>query len=166
MRGFLRRLGDGVLTLAAACGVVCIVLVALSFFFDVSVLMFKTGSMEPTIRTGAVAIAHEIPAEDIEVGDVVSVTRPGQLPVTHRVLSVSEPDTDAPPGARTIEMKGDANEAPVQHERSSSWHSVRELPWPRPSVGPARNRCMRRSSVPIPRPSTTRRISVETISTS
>ncbi len=45
--------------------------------------------MEPTIPTGSLAVVHEIPASEIAVGDIVTVDRPGQLPITHRVTSVA-----------------------------------------------------------------------------
>lgn len=101
-----RALGNALLNLAALGGLVCIVLVLLSVFFNISLIMFKTGSMSPTIPAGSLAVVREIPAADIRVGDVLTVDRPGMLPVTHRVTSVAgEGD------ARTITMRGDANEA-------------------------------------------------------
>lgn len=105
-----RVAGDAVLNLLAIGGGVCIVLVALSVFFDVTLIMFKTGSMSPTIPTGSVAIVREIPADEIRIGDVVTVDRAGDLPVTHRVTSVTV--VDGAPEARTITMQGDANASP------------------------------------------------------
>lgn len=101
-----RGLRELLLTLAALGGVVCIVLVILAYTGGFSLIMFKTGSMTPTIPAGSVALVQSIPASEIEVGDVVTVDRPGDLPITHRV-------TDVRPGAgdeRVITMKGDANE--------------------------------------------------------
>ena len=100
-------IGGALLNLAALGGLVCIVLVVLSTVFHVSLIMFKTGSMSPTIPAGSLAAVREIPASEIEIGDVVTVDRPGDLPVTHRVTSVvGEGET------RTITMRGDANDAP------------------------------------------------------
>ena len=97
-------LGDVMLWVASIAGAICIVVVILALGFHISLIMFKTGSMTPTIPTGSLAVVHEIPAADIHVGDVVTVDRPGQLPVTHRVTSV------AGSGAtRTITLRGDAN---------------------------------------------------------
>ncbi|WP_437582596.1 signal peptidase I [Paramicrobacterium sp. CJ85] len=92
------------LNVAAVAGVICIVLVALSVVFHISLIMFKTGSMTPTIPQGSVAVVREIPASDIAVGDVVTVDREGKLPITHRVTSV-----EGSGDTRTITMKGDAN---------------------------------------------------------
>jgi len=116
------RVADIALTIAAVIGTVCIVLVIAAALFDVRVILFSTGSMSPTIPTGSAAIVHGIPASDIAVGDVVTVERPGALPLTHRVTSVSTaPDLSA--DARVITMRGDANDAddpfpyPVEHVR-------------------------------------------------
>lgn len=103
------RVGDAALTIASVCGAVCILLVALAFFFDVTLIMFKTGSMSPTMPTGTLAVVRETPADEIEVGDVVTVSREDALPVTHRVTSVADGPTDR---QRVMTLKGDANEAP------------------------------------------------------
>ncbi|WP_440312066.1 signal peptidase I [Leucobacter chromiireducens] len=98
-------IGNVLLNIAAVGGIVCIVLVALSGFFGISIIMFKTGSMSPSIPAGSLAIVRQIPADAIHVGDVVTVDRAGMLPVTHRVTSVSG---EGP--SRTITMRGDAND--------------------------------------------------------
>jgi signal peptidase len=96
--------GDVLLWVASIGGAICILLVIAAVVFHVTLIMFKTGSMEPTIPTGSLAVVHEIPASQIEVGEIVTVDRPGQLPVTHRVTSVAGAgDT------RTITLRGDAN---------------------------------------------------------
>lgn len=100
-------LGDALLTAASIAGVICIALVAASFLFNVSLIMFKTGSMAPTIPAGSVALVREIPAGEVAVGDIITVDRPGQLPVTHRVTSTTP---GATPGERVLTMKGDAND--------------------------------------------------------
>ena len=99
-------IGGLLLNVAAFAGFVCIVLVLLATFFQVTLIMFKTGSMSPTIPAGSLAVVHKIPASDIAVGDVLTVDRPGMLPVTHRVTSV-----EGAGDGRTITMKGDANDA-------------------------------------------------------
>jgi signal peptidase len=97
-------LGDVLLWIAAIGGVLCILGVIATFALHVNLIMFKTGSMSPTIPAGSLAVVHEIPASEIRVGDVVTVDRVGELPVTHRVTSVAgSGDT------RTITLRGDAN---------------------------------------------------------
>lgn len=100
-------IGNLLLNIAAVGGAICLVLVFLAFFFHVGLIMFKTGSMSPTIPTGSVALVHQVPASEVEVGDVLTVDRAGKLPVTHRVIDI-EPGANA--SERIIRMKGDANE--------------------------------------------------------
>ncbi len=98
--------GAGIGNVLAAGGVLCVVLVILAITMNISLIMFKTGSMSPTIPTGSVAVVKEISADEIRVGDVITVDREeGQLPVTHRVVEVF-PQT---PGEALVQMKGDAN---------------------------------------------------------
>ena len=107
-RGLGRILADVLLWLAAIAGVVCMALVVLAFTANITLIMFRTGSMSPTIPAGSVAVVQSIPASEIEVGDVVTVDRAGDLPVTHRVTSVAPADSDA---QRVITLRGDANAA-------------------------------------------------------
>jgi signal peptidase len=95
------------LNVAAALGAVCIVLVVLAVVFHISLIMFKTGSMSPSIPTGSLALVKQIPASDARVGDVVTVDRPGELPITHRVVHTTA-GTD---GTTRLVLKGDANAA-------------------------------------------------------
>lgn len=103
-----RILREVLLTLAALGGAACIVLVILAFTGGYSLIMFKTGSMSPTIPAGSVALVQEVPAGEVAVGDIVTVDRPAALPITHRVTDVID---GASPEERVITMRGDANEA-------------------------------------------------------
>jgi signal peptidase len=105
-RGVGRMLADIALWIAAVAGVVCMVLVILALTANITLIMFRTGSMSPTIPAGSVAVVQRIPASAIEVGDVVTVDRPDDLPVTHRVTSVAPGADEA---QRVITMRGDAN---------------------------------------------------------
>ena len=104
-RGPGARVGSALLTLAAAGGVLCILFVVLAVGFHITLIMFKTGSMSPTIPTGSLAVVEQIAGGDIRVGDVITVDRQDALPITHRVTSVSPLDG----GAVSITMRGDAN---------------------------------------------------------
>lgn len=107
-RRALTAAGDVLLTVLAAAGSLCIVLMIVGWLFDVSLIMFRTGSMSPAIPAGSVAMVREIPATEMEVGDVVTVERgEGVLPVTHRVTALL--GTDATTGQVDFEMRGDAN---------------------------------------------------------
>jgi signal peptidase len=100
-------LRTALLDIAAVLGTICIVLVVLALVFHITLIMFKTGSMTPTIPTGSLAVVKQIPASEARVGDVVTVDRPGQLPITHRVVETN-PAAD---GATKLVLKGDANAA-------------------------------------------------------
>lgn len=107
LRAVGRGMREALLTLAAAGGAVCIVLVVLAFTGGFSLMMFKTGSMAPTIPARSVALVQEITAAQIAVGDIVTVAREDELPVTHRVTSIA---SSGDPEARVITMRGDAND--------------------------------------------------------
>ena len=99
-------LGEVLLWIVALAGLICIVLVILAFTAHITLIMFRTGSMAPTIPTGSVAIVQQIPASHVHVGDVVTVDRPGELPVTHRVRGVAPGSNSA---QRLLTLRGDAN---------------------------------------------------------
>lgn len=124
-RGRQRAVGNALLNIAAFGGLVCIVLVLLSVFLNVSLIMFKTGSMSPTIPAGSLAVVREIPAAEIRVGDVLTVERQGMLPVTHRVTTV-----DGAGETRTITMRGDANDAedPAPYTVSEARRVIASVP--------------------------------------
>lgn len=103
-----RVIGDFLLWVAAVAGAVCILLVVLAFTAQITLIMFRTGSMSPTIPAGSVAVVQRVPASEIEVGDVVTVDREGELPVTHRVTTI---EAGASADERVITMRGDANTA-------------------------------------------------------
>ncbi|MCB8909926.1 S26 family signal peptidase [Rhodococcus rhodochrous] len=57
----------------------CIGLVIAAFFFNISLILFKTGSMSPTIPQGSMSVVQRISADEIRVGDVV-MTRLRETP--------------------------------------------------------------------------------------
>lgn len=101
------RAREWALNIGAVVGFICIVAAALSMFLGIKPLVFQSGSMSPSIKTGALALARTVPAQQLEVGDVVSVTNPSGVRVTHRVTSL-EPFDD---GEVSMTMRGDANAA-------------------------------------------------------
>jgi signal peptidase len=100
----------------------------MALVLQLSLIMFKTGSMSPGIPAGSLALVREIPAAEARVGDVVTVERPGQLPVTHRVVS----STAGPGSLTTLVLKGDANAAvdPAPYRVAS----VRVVVWSTPGL--------------------------------
>lgn len=96
------------LTLGAVIGLVCILVAAAALLFGITPLIVRSGSMEPTIPTGALAIAKDLPANDIKPGDVISVDNQQGIRITHRVVSVDSVSGDA----AAVTLKGDANGVP------------------------------------------------------
>jgi signal peptidase I len=138
------RFADGILTLLAIGGSLCIVLVLAAVVFHVSIIMFKTGSMTPTIPAGSIALVQEVPADAVAVGDVVTVDRPGVLPVTHRVTSVAQDaaaETSSNAHARTLTLKGDANRAedPAPYTVDSVKRVIVAIPGIAPLIAQASN---------------------------
>ena len=105
-------IGEALLWVAAAAGLVCIVLVVLAFTANITLIMFRTGSMSPTITAGSVAVVQQVPAASVEVGDIVTIDRQGELPVTHRITSIEQ---GASAAQRVITMRGDANDVDDPH---------------------------------------------------
>ncbi|MEU1590774.1 signal peptidase I [Micromonospora sp. NPDC005710] len=105
--GTLARVGDLVLTVLAVGGTVCVVLVPLAFVFDITLILFKTGSMSPTIPAGSLAVVREIPASEVHVGDVVTVDRTPLPPITHRVVDI----VNGGGPTRLLTLRGDANQS-------------------------------------------------------
>jgi len=67
-----------------------------------------SGSMEPALQTGSVAFIERTPAEDVEVGDVLTyrvIKNDGPVMITHRVVEIVTETS----GARQFRTKGDAN---------------------------------------------------------
>ena len=88
-----------------------IVLFLLSLTVGPLLLQYKaltvySGSMEPAIHTGSVAIDVPIAAQDVKVGDVITFVRPDNQNelVTHRVIAI-----ETGPSGRQWITRGDAN---------------------------------------------------------
>lgn len=99
---------DVVIAILGGIGILTIAWLAVSAAFGLSLIVFVTGSMSPTMPTGAVAITQNVTAASLEPGDVVTVTRPGgSTPVTHRIVEIAPVAGDA--DARALTLRGDAN---------------------------------------------------------
>jgi len=126
-----RAASEAGLFLLAAGGAVCIALVVAALAFNVTIMLFATGSMSPAIPAGSAALVREIPAAEVRLGDVVTVERDGRLPVTHRVVGI-----DAAPSGdgerRSLTLRGDAN--PVDDPSPYDVATVRIVLWSVPGV--------------------------------
>ena len=82
---------------------------------NIEVKIVKSGSMEPTIKTGSVAIVK--PEADYFIGNIVTFGEDSrrQIPTTHRIYGVREEG-----GKTYFTTKGDANEEPDPAETEES----------------------------------------------
>lgn len=101
-----RRVERVVLAVGAVIGGLCLVMALVAAAFDLRPLVFRSGSMAPSIETGDLAVAQEVAASELGVGDVVSVKTASGSRVTHRIVTVTQRD-----GHATLALKGDANSA-------------------------------------------------------
>lgn len=101
-----RAFSRSALILVAVFGVVVGFAVLASPIFGVKALVFQSGSMAPTIETGALAFARTVPATDIRVGDVISVDDARGTRITHRVVGVDSGSGDV----AEVRLRGDANQ--------------------------------------------------------
>ena len=94
-----------VLTLTAALGMVIFAGAGLMLVLGVKPLVFLSGSMEPAIATGALALTTTVPAGELREGDIISFLRSDGARVTHRIAELT-------PQGETFEVitRGDANE--------------------------------------------------------
>jgi signal peptidase len=105
------RIRDAALAVAGLAGLAAIAWGIATLFFGFSLVTFATGSMAPTIPTGSLALVREVPASELEVGQVATLQRGGErLPITHRITRI-EADPNLPNG-RIVSMQGDANTIP------------------------------------------------------
>lgn len=104
-----------------------------------TLITFRTGSMAPTMPQGSLALTLPVNAQEIQVGDVITVQRDGtSLPVTHRVVEANPApqqaiENGAGPDAREIILKGDDNTHP--DHRPYVITSARKVVFSLPRVG-------------------------------
>ncbi|MEA2445338.1 MAG: signal peptidase [Thermoleophilales bacterium] len=77
------------------------------FLFGYAPVVVYSGSMEPRIAVGSLAVTKPIPARNIKVGDVITFADPyvAHKLVTHRVVRIVK----RPNRALAYRTKGDAN---------------------------------------------------------
>jgi signal peptidase I len=105
-----RGLQQGVLDVAAVLGALAILAAVACLALGVRPAVVVSGSMAPGIPVGSLTVARTVPAEQVAVGDVVTVPRTtGSGLVTHRVVEA----TPAEDGRSTVlRLQGDANAEP------------------------------------------------------
>lgn len=100
-----RTLREVVLTVGAILGAIAIVVAIGAVAFGLRPLVFRSGSMAPTIGTGDLALARQVGADDLRVGQIVSVPTQGGQRVTHRIVEVEHQAH----GVALLRLRGDAN---------------------------------------------------------
>ena len=98
------RMADALLTFGAIVGVLCVLLAVAAYAFQIHLVVFRTGSMSPAIDTGALSVSRTVQADDLEVGDVVTVRSATGQRITHRIQDLLRTDD----GVR-LTLRGDAN---------------------------------------------------------
>jgi len=104
LRTVVDKAGSAFLTVSAAVGTLCLLSTLVAPLIGLRPLIFTSGSMAPAIPAGSLALAKMTDADDLEVGDVVTVPLHGSF-VTHRIVSVTHA-----PGKATLILRGDGNE--------------------------------------------------------
>lgn len=120
---------EGFLTVLAVLGAACLAAVIAASLFDITFVVFRSGSMEPGYPVGSLAAVQEVPASSLRPGDVATVSRSAaSTPVTHRVVSVA-PDPTVP-GLAVLVLKGDANrsEDPVEYRVATARQMLFAVP--------------------------------------
>jgi signal peptidase I len=101
----LPRLHNRLLTVGAFLGTLCLLVAIVGILLGAKPLVFRSGSMSPTIPTGSLGISLPVGAAEIHTGDVISVENTTGVRITHRVESTKTSGDTA-----TLTLKGDANE--------------------------------------------------------
>lgn len=80
-------------------------------FLGIKTYIIVSGSMEPNLQIGDIAVVKEVPKEELKVGDIISF-RQGQSVITHRINEILED---------TYITKGDNNnttdDEPITYEQ-------------------------------------------------
>lgn len=104
--GLLTRIA---LALLLAAATVVVGAGALPLLFGYESLVVQSGSMEPTLRVGALAVVRPVPIAQLQVGDVITFRAPGDRStlVTHRLVGIEPLEGSQ----RQFRTKGDANQS-------------------------------------------------------
>lgn len=101
-----RLLSILVMVVATLVGLIVVVPSLLGFHLYV----ITTGSMTGTMDPGALAIAREVPVDELATGDVITYVPPPATGISHLVTHRIADISDVPQVGTTFTTKGDANE--------------------------------------------------------
>lgn len=118
---------------AASLVLVSVVAAIAALALGLQPLVVRSGSMAPEVGAGSLALARQVPATDVMIGDVVSVRDGDGRRLVHRVVAV-EPSSSAD-GALQLRLRGDAN--PTVDARPITVVDVDRVVMTVPTVGSA-----------------------------
>lgn len=126
LTGLWAGITHGVLGLTVLLAAVVVVVPAVVGGIPLTIL---SGSMEPNLPAGSLAVVRPVDPDDVRIGDIVTYLPNPEDPtaVTHRVVAVDHHQD----GTRSFTLQGDANttpDDPVQElqVRGRVWYAV---PW-------------------------------------
>jgi signal peptidase I len=120
---------DAVLTVLGLIGIASVLWLIATWAFHLSIIVFVTGSMTPTLPTGSAAVVQQVQASELKVGDIVTVPKPESgIPVTHRIVDIAA--VEGSPDERALTLKGDANDIvdPVTYTVSDAQRVIAGAP--------------------------------------
>jgi len=129
-----KRIISGILSLALTAGVLGFLVLAVGpHVFGYRTAVMLTGSMTGTIDRGDIVVSVPRPADDVEVGDILTFQAPvaDRHVETHRVVAVQHTGD----GATEIRTQGDANSAPDPWRATISDDTVWETAYVVPKAG-------------------------------
>ncbi|MDV8002472.1 signal peptidase I [Rhodococcus sp. IEGM 1408] len=126
---WVRTIGSWLLLLVL--GFVLLALVVVPRVSGAQPYTVLTGSMEPSIAPGALVVVRQVPAEELNAGDVITFQPYSGNPavVTHRITGIYQDMS----GQTRIYTQGDANNTPddwalvPEQVRGTLWYSVPQL---------------------------------------
>jgi signal peptidase I len=123
----LARVRGILLTLGAVIGGLCLVIAVAGALFGARTLVVRSGSMSPGMPTGSLALAWPVDADEIEIGDIVSVIDADGSRITHRVVGIQPASGDDV----TLTLQGDANPTPDAqvYEVDKADRVLGSVPW-------------------------------------
>lgn len=121
MRKKIEKIANAILIGIIALIVVLILFSKAPIPGNYQILIVKSGSMEPSIHTGSLVVVK--PADNYNVGDVVTFSNRGQDSITHRIVEINNDE---------YTTKGDANDSEdsrVVRERDVIGKVGFSIPW-------------------------------------
>lgn len=92
-----------------------------------------TGSMTGTLDVGTLAIAREVPVDDLAVGDIITYVPPADTgiahPVTHRIATIERGEGGVPTFVTRGDANGDVDPWDFSLDAATQARVERQIPW-------------------------------------